>query len=283
MRCSNCNNEVEISMKYCPYCSYKINGKNKMTIENKIKIIIILIVILVIIIFSNKIKHDKEVDNILSNIFEDGYYTILVDTKFKDQGIYQSLKDDYVYYIDLNKEGLFSSTYKLYEIGYVKHEIIEKFFPDSIYFYRKTAVVGVPSELKIALEASSEEELIKKYSDSLYKLIKETNNDKIILVVYYNDSLKDIETTYDKLFLMEQYREYNVTMAKNMGKGYGNYTFYYKEPYDLLNVFFSEESNLSDNMKKAVIENRNVQLEISDVEDLAYEKFVEKLKYSFEE
>ena len=100
----------------------------------------------------------------------------------------------------------------IYEIGYTYHEDIEKLFPNSIYFYRESRISTIPSELKIAVTANSEKELIEIYSKKFYKLVKNLNTtyqEDLQLIIYFNSTLSDLNTTYDKLFA--RFNENNVT------------------------------------------------------------------------
>lgn len=297
MKCDNCKKDIIQTMHYCPYCSYDLTNqisifKKKRKKKNIITFTIIGIIIISLFIVEKaiginylwySINNKNELDDMVTSICNGNYDIVYKDKDFKDQGIYQCKNNSYVYYVHTlmnNKSG------EMYELGYTNSEIVEKMFPSSIYFYRESRVTSIPSELKIALEANSEEDLINKYSEKLYGFIKNLNVDyrtDIQLMIYFNDSFSDINSTYDKLFLMADYNTNNVTQAYGMGTQYGKYILNDGDPYELLNTIFSDRKKYPTNALNAIKNNRNIKIKIVDGKTVTYDDFVERLKNSFKD
>ena len=112
----------------------------------------------------------------VSSICNGDYNEVYTNKKFSNQGIYECKNNNYVYYVnDLKKMcGLYICG-DLYELGYVYHKDIEEVFPNSIYYYRESRVTTLSSELKIAVVANSEDELLDEYAEKFYQLIKNMN------------------------------------------------------------------------------------------------------------
>ena len=289
MKCTNCNNNIKFNMHYCPYCSrdltYQILNIKK---QEKVKKIIIYIITLLIVIglygryrFETISEKRQQMDNMVTSICDGKFETIYINDTFKDQGIYQCKNNSYVYFVHNSEADGYG---KIYEFGYTYHKDVEDYFPNAIYFYRESFVSGVASELKIAVVANSEDELINNYAEQFYEFIKNLNKEykqEIQLTIYYNDSLSGINTTYDKLFLMAQYNTNNVTQAFGLGRGYGEYTLYDGDPYDLLEEILINNDSYPDNARKAIKNNRNIILMIEDGQTIEFDEFVEKFKESF--
>lgn len=112
------------------------------------------------------------------------------------------------------------------------------------------------------------------------KDIKEYYWEDLQIVIYYNDSLKGINTTYDKLFLMGVYNKYNVSTSNGMGIGYNNYAFYDGDPHNLLSEIFKDKQNYPENAEKA-LKNRKINIIITKGKEMTYEDFKENFKNSF--
>lgn len=299
MKCKNCNNDVQLTMNYCPYCSYDLTiqvlefrkkEKNKKIIIS-ILTLIILIVIFIVSKFSEEIEYYKDaqiksqLENMVINVCSGNYDVVYTNDNFDNQGIYQCEENSYVYYIHDLKEmcGLYTCG-ELYELGYVYNEDIEKIFPNSIYLYRESRVSTIANELKIAVVANSEEELINDYAQKFYQFVKNLNQTykkDLQLIIYFNSSLSGIDTTYDKLFLMANFNTNNVTQSYGMGSAYGEYVFYDGDPYDLLSTIFVNKDNYPTNARNALKNNRSINLTITDGKTITFEEFVERLKNSF--
>lgn len=295
MKCKNCNSEVQETMKYCPFCSKELTEQiNKRKRNNKIIVASIIFVTSITIIISQVIllnNQKKEVEGQLSDMVTsicNSEYAVVYETEeYKYQGIYECKNSNYVYYVNDTQSmcGLYKCG-NIYEIGYVYHEDIENVFPNALYFYRESRVTTISNELKIALVAENENELINKYSEQLYQLIKNMNSkykEDLRLNVYYNNTLSGVETTYDKLFLMAGFYSNNVTQSYGMGTGYGEYIFYDGDPMDLLNSIFVDPANYPANARNAIKFNRSINIEITDGQTITYEEFVTKINNSFEE
>ena len=302
MKCRNCKKEVNISMKYCPYCSNLLGGqiaefKKKEKIKNGIIMTIAIVIIIAMFVIKN--FSDSQANNInlnnsgdqledmISRICNNNYDTIYINDTLPNQGIYQCKEDNYVYYVkELNEKcGLYSCG-EIYEIGYTYNSLIEEFFPGGIYMYRESGVVGIPSELKIAVIANSEEELVNNYTETFYNLLKklsEEYKENVQFIIFFNSSLENINTTFDKLFLMVGYNTNNVTQAFGLGRKYGDYIFYDGDPEDLLNIIFSNRKNYSEDAREAVKFNRNINMIITNGKNITLEEFTELFKNSFDE
>ncbi len=131
------------------------------------------------------------------------YDTIYTSSQLKKEGVFQCNDSYYVKVFDEKLRGRKEG--EIYEIGYTYHEEVEKLFPEGIYFYRKSAIVGIANKLKIIVKTKDEEELINRYAPRFYQFIKKINEEygtDLFLDIYYNESLLGIESTYDSLFLM---------------------------------------------------------------------------------
>lgn len=302
MKCRNCKKEVNISMKYCPYCSNLLGGqiaefKKKEKIKNGIIMTIAIVIIIAMFVIKN--FSDSQANNInlnnsgdqledmISGICNNNYDTIYINDTLPNQGIYQCKEDNYVYYVKESKEKCgFYFCGEIYEIGYTYNSLIEEFFPGGIYMYRESGVVGIPSELKIAVIANSEEELVNNYTETFYNLLKklsEEYKENVQFIIFFNSSLENINTTFDKLFLMVGYNTNNVTQAFGLGRKYGDYIFYDGDPEDLLNIIFSNRKNYSEDAREAVKFNRNINMIITNGKNITLEEFTELFKNSFDE
>lgn len=299
MKCRNCNHDVQKTMNYCPYCSYDLTNQvlefQKKERKKRVIILILAIIILIVMFVAskddgkseyNKATNNKnQLDDMVTSICNGQYDIVYTNNSFDSQGIYQCKDDNYVYYVhDLKETCGFYICGELYELGYTYHESIEEIFPNSIYFYRESRVSTIANELKIAVVANSEEELINNYAEKFYELIKNLNKDykeDIQLMIYFNSSLSGINTTYDKLFLMAGFNTNNVTQAFGMGTGHGEYTFYGGDPYDLLSAIFADKNNYPTDARSALKNNRNINLTITDGKTITFEEFVERFRNSF--
>ena len=161
MKCKNCKNDIKKTMNYCPYCSIDLSHQLEESKRNLkfvyLLIILILLVIILIIIIKKPELENMRMSNMVNSICNGSYDTIYTNREFSNQGIYECLEKNYVYYVQSLKDKCgYYECGKLYEFGYIKHNDIESIFPSSIYFYRKSQVSTVMNELKIALEANSE-------------------------------------------------------------------------------------------------------------------------------
>ena len=296
MRCKECNNEVQESMNYCPYCSCDLTNQTEKPKKNHYIIIKTTIVIIIVIIISSSISKKSDffynlkgnktnINDMVKSVCRGDFDTIYTNKKIPNQGIYQCKNNNYVYYLhDTKKECGYYKCGEIYELGYTYHENVEEVFPNAIYFYRESRDTSVSSELKIAVEASSEDELIDKYAPKFYGFIKNINknyNKEIQLFIFFNETLDGINTTYNKLFLMIGYNTNNVTQSHGMGTQYGEYALYDGDPYDLLNTIFSDKKKYEGNGRNAIKNNRNIIVKINDGKTITYEKFLEQLKNSF--
>lgn len=199
---------------------------------------------------------------------------------YKRSGIFEC-DNNYSYYIEgRNEKCGYYTCGNIYEIGYSYHEKIEEQFENGIYFYRESRVTSYPSELKIVLEANSEEDLLNKYGEKLYNLAKDGNLD---IMVYYNDKIDDVNTTYDKLSLLVFIYEVNVTQPSGMGTEYGEYAFYYTTPKETLNELLSDKANYPSDMRDAIKFHRHIRFESNGRTFETLEDFIEALKDSFED
>ena len=300
MKCDDCNNKVRDYMNYCPFCGKDLTLKKR---KNTIfRIVIVLVVLLSVITYmvirqsmindlngnnnGNKTIEDH-LPNMVESICNGAYNNIYLSDELEHQGIYECARDNYVYYVmdTQNNCGLYPCG-NIYELGYVKHEDVEAIFPNAIYLYRDSRVLGIPDELKIAVTATSEKELIEKYAEPLYQYIKNLNKEYktyLRLNVYYNDSLSGINSTYDKLFLMAGFYTNNATQSRGMGRGYGQYIFYDGDPTDLLSTIFAVPTSYPTNARNALKFKRSLMLEINDGRSLSFEDFKNRLQNSFQE
>ena len=300
MKCRNCNKDVQVTMNCCPYCGYDLINqaseyRKKETIKNWLIIIVPLLLVVVLYFFqgnnslnTNDVSEQKpRLDDMVSSVCHNAYETVYTNSNLKNRGIYQCLNDQYVYYIhDTDSMCGYYPCGRIYEFGYTYYESVEKFFPKSIYFYRESRVVGIDDELKIALVANSEEELIDLYSEKMYEFVKDLNKTSkrdIQLMIYYNDSLSGIESTYDKLFLMVQYQANNITQSDGMGTMHGDYIFYDGNPYELLSAIFEDKDSYPTNARNALKFHRHLSMEIYDGQTITYEDFLNRLQNSFQD
>ena len=235
--------------------------------------------------FQSRLFGRRSLDEIRRDLGSDD--TIYINDTLPNEGIYQCKEDNYVYYVKESKEKCgFYFCGEIYEIGYTYNSLIEEFFPGGIYMYRESGVVGIPSELKIAVIANSEEELVNNYTETFYNLLKklsEEYKENVQFIIFFNSSLENINTTFDKLFLMVGYNTNNVTQAFGLGRKYGDYIFYDGDPEDLLNIIFSNRKNYSEDAREAVKFNRNINMIITKGKNITLEEFTELFKNSFDE
>ena len=262
MKCDNCKKEVWLNMHYCPYCAYDLTNQISEYKKNEKKKSIIVLTIIAIIINAlfgiskilEKINNKNELDKMVTTICNGSYDKVYTYEDFKDQGIYQCKDNSNVYYVRDLKEYRIG---EIYELGNTKEEIVEKMFPNSIYFYKESKVTSMPNELRIALEANSEEDLINKYSEKLYGFIKNLNIDykeDIQLIIFFNDSLSGVNSTYDKLFLMKGLKNQQSVMATQTGE----YIFNDGDPYILLSTIFMDKNSYPTKIYNSVKKNRNI-------------------------
>lgn len=302
MKCRNCKREVNITMKYCPYCSNSLDGqidefKKKEKIKNGIIITITIVIIIAMFVIKNFSdsqannpnlnNNGDQLEDMINSICNNNYDTIYINDTLINQGIYQCKEDNYIYYVKESKEKCgFYFCGEIYEIGYTYNSLIEEFFPGGIYIYRESGVVGIPSELKIAVIANSEEELVNNYAETFYNLLKklcEEYKEDVQFIIFFNSSLENINTTFDKLFLMVGYNTNNVTQAFGLGRKYGDYIFYDGDPEDLLNTIFSNRNNYPEDARETVKFNRNINMIITNGKNVTLEEFTELFKNSFDE
>lgn len=224
----------------------------------------------------------------ITGICNGSYDTVYTNDMFDNQGIYQCKDTNYVYYInDLKeKESDYYVYGELYELGYTYHEEIEEIFPNSIYLYRKSFIIEVPSELKIAVVANSEDELIDNYAEKFYEFIKSLNTDyqkDIELLIFFNNSLSGIDTTYDKLFLTSRFKLNNVTENTVINGKNVKYIFRLGDPFDLLNIIFIDKNNYPSSARDALKNNRHINLTIRNGRTITFEEFVEVFRNSFDD
>jgi len=213
-----------------------------------------------------------------------GKYSVVYNLKeYPGQGIFECDQTNYLYYIkDYHEQSRLAGIDdigEMYQIGYVYHEEIEKIFPNGIYIYRQTGISGMPSELKIAVEAENEKDLTEKYSEKFYQLIKLMNNQyksDLILTVYFNKTLAGIDKTYDKLFLYANYNPNNIIMENS----FREYTFQLGNPKDLFNNIFSNPNNYPNNARNALKYNKHIGMVIQDGQTVTFDDFVQKFKLS---
>lgn len=289
MKCSKCNKRIDYSMKYCPYCSNETKEnieKNRVKEEkmDKVLIIVVPIVIIISLILSNiifnhpkneeKSKKKNSVTELVNSVCHEDYEVIYINEKEKS-GIYECKGDNSLYYLKLKQDYVG----EMYEFGQLRNEKVEEYLPYSLYLYRKSHVVDIPNELTIALEASSEEELIEKYANNLYLTIKNVNDygDTTNLIVYYNDSFSDIHTTYDKLFLAAKSSKNNATQAGGMGSSHGLYVLYDGDPTELISTALND--NYSPASGKKAMKNSYIMMQTNDLQ--TKEEFINKMKLSF--
>ena len=287
MKCDNCKKEVWLNMHYCPYCAYDLTNQISEYKKNEKKKSIIVLTIIAIIINAlfgiskilEKINNKNELDKMVTTICNGSYDKVYTYEDFKDQGIYQCKDNSNVYYVRDLKEYRIG---EIYELGNTKEEIVEKMFPNSIYFYKESKVTSMPNELRIALEANSEEDLINKYSEKLYGFIKNLNIDykeDIQLIIFFNDSLSGVNSTYDKLFLMKGLKNQQSVMATQTGE----YIFNDGDPYILLSTIFIDKNSYPAKIYNSIKKNRNINIKITDGKTITYDDFVERLRNSFRE
>lgn len=287
MKCDNCKKEVWLNMHYCPYCAYDLTNQISEYKKNEKKKSIIVLTIIAIIINAlfgiskilEKINNKNELDKMVTTICNGSYDKVYTYEDFKDQGIYQCKDNSNVYYVRDLKEYRIG---EIYELGNTKEEIVEKMFPNSIYFYKESKVTSMPNELRIALEANSEEDLINKYSEKLYGFIKNLNIDykeDIQLIIFFNDSLSGVNSTYDKLFLMKGLKNQQSVMATQTGE----YIFNDGDPYILLSTIFMDKNSYPTKIYNSIKKNRNINIKITDGKTITYDDFVERLRNSFRE
>ncbi len=146
--------------------SRKENNMKKSTI-----IVIVCLAIFIINIAITRYKYNSYINENDSNMNEEinindvvkevcyGDFTpVFVNDSFEDRGIYECNNTNYVYYIETLDH--YCGLYKcgnIYEFGYSKTEEVEEYFPNEKYYFRKSGVVGIANELKLLLEAKSEE------------------------------------------------------------------------------------------------------------------------------
>ena len=299
MKCSNCHNNIKEKMSYCPYCGCDITNEIKKYIKikkiTKICIIALTVIIIVVLFIYNNgpddtvynnpaLENEDQFNDMASSICYGDYDMVYTSSNLVNQGIIQCQESNYVYYVNDLKSmcGLYICG-EIYEMGYTYHDIVEEFFPNGIYLYRESRVVDISDELKIAVVANSEEDLIANYAETFYRFVKRLNKDDIQLIVYFYNTLSGIETTYDKLFLMAGYNTNNVTQAFGLGKGYGEYIFYDGDPEDLLNTIFLDRNNYPENARNAIKNNRNINLTITNGRNITYDEFLEEFSNSFDE
>lgn len=213
-------------------------------------------------------------------------YSVVYNPKeYPGQGIFECKQSNYLYYIkDYNEQNRLAGIDdigEMYQIGYVYHEEIEKIFPNGIYIYRQTGISGMPSELKIAIEAENEEDLTEKYSEKFYQLIKLMNNQyksDLILTVYFNKTLAGIDKTYDKLFLYANYNPNNIIMENS----FREYTFQLGNPKDLFNNIFSNPKNYPNDARNAIKYNKHIKMQIKDGQTVTFDDFVQRFNNSFQ-
>ena len=287
MKCDNCKKEVWLNMHYCPYCAYDLTNQISEYKKNEKKkgiIVLTIIAIIIIALFGiskilEKINNKNELDKMVTTICNGSYDKVYTYEDFKDQGIYQCKDNSNVYYVRDLKEYRIG---EIYELGNTKEEIVEKMFPNSIYFYKESKVTSMPNELRIALEANSEEDLINKYSEKLYGFIKNLNIDykeDIQLIIFFNDSLSGVNSTYDKLFLMKGLKNQQSVMATQTGE----YIFNDGDPYILLSTIFMDKNSYPTKIYNSIKKNRNINIKITDGKTITYDDFVERLRNSFRE
>ena len=287
MKCDNCKKEVWLNMHYCPYCAYDLTNQISEYKKNEKKKSIIVLTIIAIIINAlfgiskilEKINNKNELDKMVTTICNGSYDKVYTYEDFKDQGIYQCKDNSNVYYVRDLKQYRIG---EIYELGNTKEDIVEKMFPNSIYFYKESKVTSMPNELRIALEANSEEDLINKYSEKLYGFIKNLNIDykeDIQLIIFFNDSLSGVNSTYDKLFLMKGLKNQQSVMATQTGE----YIFNDGDPYILLSTIFIDKNSYPAKIYNSIKKNRNINIKITDGKTITYDDFVERLRNSFRE
>lgn len=296
MKCKMCNNEIKETMKYCPFCSTDLTKQISIKKRKNIYAICLVVLITISIIAINEFLSTRETKNeikerlpeIVKSICNNNYEIVYENKNLPYQGIYECKNNNYVYFIKHSEEKGENAQNKraeMYEIGYVYHEDIEKVFPGEAYFYRESRISTLSNELKIALVAENEDDLLDKYSEKLYQLIKNLNSEfknDLLLIVYYNSNLVGIKTTYEKLFLMASFYSNNVSQYYGLQRGYGEYVFSDADPTEILSSIFVSPSNYLTSARDALKKNRHIKVEIVDGKTITLDDFLYKLSYSFE-
>ncbi len=249
--------------------------------------------------YSNPIDEklsEVDIDKVKSNLKEivekacdNNYTTVYTNEQYKLSGIYECNSDHYVFFVKETdticefSESPISGEYHnykrcvlYYDFGYTYNSQIEKIFPNSIYFYDDT---NYKKELKIALEAQSESNLLELYGEKLFNLVKDLSriyngSEYLALSIYYNDNFSDVKTTYDKMFLNTELNDKNtskfdyIKSQKETAKG-------------LLESIFLDKNKFPESGRQAVKTNRHISTIIKKPIEISKEEFMNALRDSF--
>ena len=137
----------------------------------------------------------------------DGEYDVVYQST-EESGLFQCEKDSKVFSIIDPHENLkdesWSSIHASY-YGTTYNETVEKYFPNTRYFYR--GYLGT-ADLVFLVEAESESEVIAKYTDAIFNYIKDEshcyltcNEERANITIFYTDDISDVNNTLDYVLL----------------------------------------------------------------------------------
>ena len=257
----------------------------KRSVRFGITIVSFILVGFIMLIYASYYRSSNDVDlyiftsEVRSSCINHFSEVIYKDKNNKNSGIYSC--DNFVFFKETSGGICNYSDFETpclkyqYAFGYTYDSTIEKEFSGFPYFYYSQG--GNEKDLRIALTAESEDDLVESYNMRLYKLIQElskyNNSIKIHLSIYYNNSFEDIYDTYDKLFL-------NADINSKKQLLFGKKYFGTKKVKKMIKTI-SLDSNYPDNARKALIDNRHISVVIEKPQDISIERLETILKKSF--
>lgn len=211
-----------------------------------------------------------------------GDYEIIYKSIYNDgMGIFMCSDRYEIYSFKEDRRESYFTYGKAEYYGTIRDDLVEKYFPNAHYLYRKLYNEAYHDELILLLAADSETELVEKNIDAVYAYIKELNKEyktDLDITILYTNSLDTVKTTMDYILL--------ATYTKNVpwlphGNGFGKYILEVDSNYECLQEIGADKTLYSSQTRDALKLKRHIYTQITNGREITKESLKRRLENSF--
>jgi hypothetical protein len=167
-------------------------------------------------------------------------------------------------------------------LGTDDDEIANEFFDNKLYIYQDYRYSGIPDQLILLFESSSEESLIVDNLDTIYNYVKKINEEyatDLILYIFYTEDLSQTNDLKDYVIISGVVGAYS--WLPN-GNGFGNYYYQEEKEITALKKLGENPDLYSSQTRDAIKFHRHIRAEINNGKDITKESLKQLLYDSFE-